>query len=123
MALTKKATLVLSSPMEVDLELYKGDTGKFRVTFKNENGTPINVSTATWDADIRVNAADAATVASFTVTPVGGDTSSIDVSLTNVLSATLPLGNLFYDLQMTLAGVVTTLIYGAVIVKQDVSRV
>ena len=123
MALKKSSLLVLSAPMQVDLAIYKGDTGKFRITVTDDAGAPVNISTATWDGDIRVNAADAGTpVASFTVTPVGGDTSSVDVSITAVLTAAFTLPTYFYDLQMTLSGVVTTLMNGSVIVSQDVSR-
>lgn len=123
MTLVKKSLVVLSSPMAADLALYKGDTGKFRVTVTDDTGAPVNISTATWDSDIRVNAADAGTpVASFTVTPVGGDTSSVDVTLSAVLSAGLAVATYFYDLQMTLGGVVTTLIAGNLFVAQDVSR-
>lgn len=123
MALKKSSLLVLSSPMQVDLALYKGDTGKFRITVTDDAGAPVNVSGATWDGDIRVNAADAGTpVASFTVTPVVGDTSSVDVSIAAVVTAALAVTSYFYDLQMTLSGVVTTLMNGSVIVTQDVSR-
>jgi hypothetical protein len=109
--------------MAVDLALYKGDSGKFRVTVTDDAGAPINVSTATWDADIRVNAADAGTpVANFTVTPVGGDTSSVDVAISAANSASLAVATYYYDLQMTLSGLVTTLITGKVFVTQDVSR-
>ena len=120
---TRKTLLVLSSPMEVDLALYKGDTGKFRITVTDDLGAPINISTATWDADIRVNAADAgAPVANFTVTPVGGDTSSVDVAISAVSSAALAVTSYYYDIQMTLSTIVTTLMHGQVIVTQDVSR-
>lgn len=123
MALKKSSLLVLSSPMQVDLALYKGDTGKFRITVTDDAGAPVNISGATWDSDIRVNAADTGTpVANFTITPVVGDTSSADVSIAAVVTATLAVTTYFYDLQMTLSGVVTTLMNGSVIVTQDVSR-
>lgn len=123
MALKKSSLLVLSSPMQVDLALYKGDTGKFRITVTDDAGAPVNISGATWDADIRINAADAGTpVANFTITPVVGDTSSADVSIAAAVTSALAVTTYFYDLQMTLSGVVTTLMNGSVIVTQDVSR-
>lgn len=119
----RKTLLVLSSPMEVDLALYKGDTGKFRITVTDDLGAPVNISSATWDADIRVNAEDSGNpVANFTVTPVGGDTSSVDVSISAVNSASLSVTSYVYDIQMTLSGNVNTLLHGALIVTQDVSR-
>lgn len=118
----KKSLLVLSSPLAVDLAIYKGDTGKFRITMTDDLGAPVNISTATWDGDIRVNPTDVATVANFTITPVGGDTSSVDVSLTAIITAGLSVATYSYDIQMTLAGVVSTLISGLLLVTQDVSR-
>jgi hypothetical protein len=123
MALKKSSLLVLSSPMQVDLALYKGDTGKFRITVTDDLGAPVNISGATWDSDIRINAADPGTpVANFTITPVAGDSSSVDVSIAAAITTTLAVTTYFYDLQMTLSGVVTTLMNGSLIVTQDVSR-
>ena len=77
----------LTQPQRLDLRIYRGDSGRFRVSITDADGEPIDVSAATWDADIRKEALDAATVGSFVVTPV--DDNSIDVILTAPLSRTL----------------------------------
>lgn len=116
------AVIVLSSPMQVNLAVYRGDTGQFRVTVSDDLGNPVDLSGYTWDADIRLKAADPVVITSFTVTPVAGDTSSIDVALTIVEAELLPPGNLVYDVEMRKPGIVMTLIYGTIAVTQDVSR-
>jgi hypothetical protein len=113
--------VVLSSPMKVDLQVYRGDTGQFRLSVTDPNGNPVNLSGYTWDGDIRLKAADTAAVTSFTITPVVGDTSSVDVALT-ALESELLSGTMVYDIEMRKTGVVSTLIYGNITVTQDVSR-
>lgn len=118
--------VVLSSPTQVNLAVYRGDTGQFRITVKDSGGNPINISTALWDADIRVKASDAAPLANFTIVPVVADTSSIDVKLSQLESDKLTAGTLVYDIEMRTGTApnqaVLTLIYGTLTVTQDVSR-
>jgi hypothetical protein len=115
------ASIVLSEPLNVDLAVYRGDSGTFRISVKDAAAAPVNISSATWDADIRSNAASTSVITNFVLTPVGGDTSSIDVVLTAANSELLP-SNCVYDVQMTLGGKVTTLVYGDITVTIDVSR-
>jgi hypothetical protein len=115
--------LVLSEPLVVDLKVYRGDTGGFRITVTDSEVPPgpVDVSTATWDADIRLKATDATVITSFDVVPVTGDVSSVDVKLPSDKSYMLD-GNCVYDVQMTLDGNVYTLVGGKITVTQDVSR-
>jgi hypothetical protein len=113
--------IVLSAPLKVDLSVYRGDSGGFRISVKDNLNAPVNVSTATWDGDIRLTAVAPTVLTSFTIVPVSGDTSSVDVELSPASSALLS-ANCVYDIEMTLNGKVTTLIYGAIAVTQDVSR-
>lgn len=113
--------LTLSKPLDVDLFVYRGDTGAFRITVANADGSPHPVNDATWDADIRT-AEDAPTViTSMIVSPTPGDTSSVDVALTAAMSGLINVPAR-YDVEMTQGGVVTTLIAGNVVVTKDVSR-
>lgn len=107
-------------PIAQDLVVYRGDTGKFRVTVVDQNGQPVDVSAATWDCDIR-DTADGALIVSLTVTPVAGTPSAVDVVLTAAQSAQLAVAGV-WDLEMTLAGEVHTLLAGKVTVTKDVSR-
>lgn len=112
--------ICLTDPIVQDLCIYRGDTGRLKLTV-TQGGAPLNISTATWDADIRTDEDSATTLASFTVTPVGGDTASVYLDLSAVASATLSAPAV-YDVQMTLAGTVQTLLRGAITVTKDVSR-
>jgi hypothetical protein len=112
--------ICLTQPTEQDLCIYRGDTGRLKLTVSS-GGAPLNVSTATWDADIRATEDDTTVLASFTVTPVGGDTASVYIDLSAGASAQLD-GDALYDVQMTLAGTVQTLLRGKITVTKDVSR-
>lgn len=116
------STVELSGPMEVDLEIYRGDTGRFRITVANEDLSPVDLTGAVWDADIRTAANATTKVTSFVIVPVSGDTSSVDVVLDTTNADFLVSGNLVYDVQMTLGGEIITLVAGKITVTQDVSR-
>ncbi len=113
-------TIVFSQPTEVDLVVYRGDTGRFRVSVSNPDGSPLDVSAATWDCDIRTSEDAEPPLASLNVYPVAGETDTIEVQLNSITSRTLTGG--VWDLEMTLGGEVQTLLKGRVIVQKDVSR-
>lgn len=115
-------SVILSSPKRVDLVVYKGDTGSFRITFVPEVGDPpIDVSDATWDGDIRLKAGDADVIDTFTIVPVVGDSASVDVILPATTSEALPK-SCVYDVEMRRVDEVKTICYGSITVTQDVSR-
>ena|SRR5689334_15530801 len=115
-------TVKLSGPKRVDLEVYRGDSGLFRIVVNDQNGDPIDVSGAdSWDADIRLKADDTSVIGNFTVTPVSGQTNKVDVYLPAVLSAQLPK-NCAYDVEMTMGSEVITLVYGVIVLTKDTSR-
>jgi hypothetical protein len=114
--------IVLSDPLDADLYIYRGDSGRFRVTVTDVNGVPLNVSGATWDCDIRAEEDATVVLATLTVTPVAGDTSSVDVSLTAAQSRALDDTAAGWDLEMTMSGEVLTLVTGLVVVTKDWSR-
>ena len=114
--------VALSEPMEVDLEIYRGDTGRFRVTVTKEDLSPVDLTLAEWDADIRGTGTSPAVIANFTIELVEDDTSSFDVILDEINADKLIAGDLVYDVEMRMGGEVVTLIKGTITVTQDVSR-
>lgn len=109
-------------PVAMDLVIYRGDSGRFRVTVVDDQGNPMDVSGATWDCDLRVTAEDVTPLASLTCIPVVGQPSSVDVVLFPTVSAGL-IVNGVWDLQMTLSPTeVHTLLAGKFTVTPDVSR-
>lgn len=113
--------LVLSDPTVADIEIYRGDTGRFRVTVTTDTGAGLDVSAAVWLCQARANYDATVILASFGVIPVGGDVSSIDVVLNAVSSAALVDGAV-WDLQMIYNGDTITLLTGSIALRPDVSR-
>jgi hypothetical protein len=113
--------LILSGPTKVDLTVYHGDSGRFRVVVKDDANVPIDLTGYTFDADIRTKATDPVVITNFVITPVAGVPSSFDVILTPE-SSELLTGPCVYDIEIRKMDTVTTLIYGAITITQDVSR-
>ena len=112
-------SVLLSDPPVIDLYVYRGDTGRMRVHITFPDGSPMDVSDATWDCDIRATEDTNPPIASLVVTPV--DDATIDVALDAATSQILTNG-LVWDLEMRLNGEVQTLMKGHVYVEKDVSR-
>lgn len=115
------ADVVLSQPAAVNLVIYRGDTGRFRVTVSDPDGAPLDVSSAAWLAQVRAAPGASPMLTELDVEPVAGETSKVDVVLTETASEALVASGV-WDLQMTLAGEVVTLLAGTVQVTPDVSR-
>lgn len=115
-------SIVLSAPKEVDINIYRGDSGSFRITMTTSLGAPVDISQAVWDGDIRTKTSDPDPVTGFDFTPVEGDTSSVDISLPAEKSELLSNSKYVYDIEMRIDDSVTTLIFGSILASQDVSR-
>ena len=121
-ALAAATDVAFSEPVPVNIKVYRGDSGRLRITVTDPDGLPVNISAATWDADIR-DTVDAVTViAQLTMTPVAGQTNAVDVILSSTESLKLIAAKYVYDVQMTLNAEVQTLIAGDITVTKDVSR-
>jgi hypothetical protein len=117
------AATCFTQPQLLDLCAYRGDSGRFRLSVTEADGTtPIDISAATWDADIRKTADDEALAGAFEIEPVAGVTNAVDVILTAAVSATLSESPYVYDVEMTMGTEVTTLLVGGLTVTKDVSR-
>jgi len=113
--------LALTEPVRQDFCITRGDTGYFMlIVTEHDLQTPINISGASWDADIRLSHDDVP-VAYFVVLPHPGELHIADVTLTPDQSERLD-GDYVYDIQMDLNGIITTLIAGTLTVNKDVSR-
>jgi hypothetical protein len=114
--------LISSTPNDCRLVIYRGDTLAFRVEVTDATGNPVDVSGASWAAHIRRTYEEPDVLAELTMVPVAAQPSMIDVFLSAAQSAQLPPGTWRWDLEMTLGGIVQTLIAGAVEVTGDVTR-
>ena len=111
----------LSGPLNVNISVYRGDSGRFRITVYDIGGDPVDLTGATWDADIRVKASDVDVITNFEVVPVVDDPASVEVILSAENSELLP-STCVYDVEMRQLEEVHTLITGTITVTQDVSR-
>ena len=114
--------IIISQPQPVDLVVYQGDSGRFRVSVTDPNNLPLDVSGAVWNCQIRQMPDDTITMATLTVQPVSGDVSSVDCILTAQQSALLNNTLAYWDLEMILGGETQTLLSGKCNITLDVSR-
>jgi hypothetical protein len=112
-------SIVLSDPLPVDLYVYRGDSGRFRVSVTDPAGGPLDISAATWDCDVRRDHDTETVIITLEVNPV--DANTVEVVLDTLKSALL-IDQSVWDLEMTLNGEVQTLMAGTVHVAKDVSR-
>ena len=106
----------------------QGATWTLQVVYKNDAGTPINLTGYTAALQVRQNYYD--TTALLTLTsPSGGivitgATGTIDITMTAVQTGSLDEGFYVYDLEITSSGgIVTRLIQGQFTVSPEVTRV
>lgn len=123
-------TIVLSEPMEADIEIYRGDSGEFKMQLSENQGTeeepdyqPIDISDATWLGQIKHKADDTDVITSFdfVLDPDDSDNATMIVSITSDNSALLSKP-LHYDIEMNRGGKKATLMTGAILLTKDVSR-
>lgn len=119
--MSDQSSIILSSPKKVDIAVYQGDSGSFRITMTTPLGAPIDISGSEWDGDIRRKTTDLDPVTGFDFIPVVDDTSSVDVILPGD-KAKLLTGKYVYDIEMRVGDSVTTLISGQIVAEEDVSR-
>jgi hypothetical protein len=98
--------LALTDPVVQNFCITRGDTGRFMIIVTEHDGvTPIDIISATWDADIRVSF-DEDPVAYFEVVPHPGQAHIVDVTLTAQMSQRLGVnapagtGEYIYDVEM-----------------------
>jgi len=122
-------TLVLSEPGHLDLRLYRGDSGRFTVRVQMPDGTPVDISTAGFDCDVRTDTGVSPPLTSLQVVPIGAaDPYSVEVIITPADSIAIAdglamVGQLMgvWDLQMTYNTEVITILRGHVCCVEDVS--
>lgn len=106
----------------------QGATWTLQVVYKDDSGTPINLTGYTAALQVRQNYYDTAALITLT-SPSGGivitgATGTIDITMTNVQTGSLDEGFYVYDLEITSSGgIVTRLIQGQFTVSPEVTRV
>lgn len=118
----------MALPGKAELQLYRGDTRVWLVTFTADDGSDLDLSGRTWVAQIRSDLARTdPVVATVTVDDTDSATGTLTLTLPADEAANLgPLNDkgqavLYWDLQSDDAGVVQTWLAGKVKVTGDVS--
>lgn len=113
------ATTIIAIPAEVNLELYQGDDFTMTLTVTNPDGSAADLTDAIIAAQVRKTPPDEAIIARFT--PAHSD-NIITLWLPGAESARLGATQA-WDCDMTDAGGrVTTLVYGTLTAKSEVTR-
>ena len=109
---------------ELDLKVYSGDTSSLSFEFKNDDGTPLNISLNTFRMMIKVKKEDPDASAKITIDMATGF--SIGGTSNNILSFNKKIdlkgGVYFYDIQMTESdSTVSSFAFGKYTAVQDVT--
>lgn len=112
----------MAVPADQDLTITRGDTETIVVTITSDGSTPINVTGRTYRAQIRSSQDSTTIKASFTCVVTSGANGEVTCTLSATDSATLPVGNAYWDLEENASGVITTILSGTVTVLADVTR-
>jgi hypothetical protein len=113
----------LGTPVRADLLIYRGDSASLLVSIVDDDGNPVDVTSATWRSQIRNKSDDLVVLCDLEVAPAqSGLAHEIEVFFTAENTAKLISTTCVWDLEMTLAEWVTTLMAGQVKVTKDVSR-
>ncbi len=108
----------------VDITCRKGDTFNLELTFTDEDGTALDLSSGyTWKMDVKetdTSSSDIISDNSFTYT--GNSSGVLTITATSTTMAGVDGGLYVYDLQSVNNSVVTTWIYGVFKVNEDVSE-
>ena len=111
-----------------DFTIEQGATFSRVVTWKDAAGTPINLTSYTAAMQIReTKDASSAIATSAGISPtitltLGGAAGTITISISATVTAAFTFETAYYDLELTLSGVVTRLLEGIVTLDKEVTR-
>lgn len=108
------------------ISIDQGATYSLALTYKDSNGTAINLTGYTAAMQIRTSYDSSTTVVSLTSSSgivITAATGLLTITITSIQTAALTPGTYVYDLEITSgSGVVSRLIQGSVMVSAEVTR-
>lgn len=115
----------LDNSTRVDITCRRGDTFELELTFTDDNGDAIDLSSYSWKMDVKETDTSAADIISdddfsYLDTQVLNGILKIKASATTM--AAVPGGTYVYDLQSTEGQTVKTWVYGIFKVNEDISE-
>lgn len=111
-------------PSNYDLEIYKGDLLTFTITLKDSLSVPVDISSSTPSAQIRIDYNDPSPIDFICTMPNGGTDGLVEIKLSSAVTATLfSESSYIWDFQMTdSSGENRTYLTGDILVHEDVTR-
>lgn len=107
---------------EMDRAIDQGADFVLELTFLDADGQAIDISSNTYDGDLKRTHEDAAAVESFTFNmPGGGTDGRLDVSLSDAETSALEAGTYVYDFRELAAGLYTRILEGVAEVTKGVT--
>ena len=118
------ATIInLDNAKRVDITCRKGDTFKIELTFTDDDGDAIDLSSYSWKMDVKETATSSGDIigdSSFTYT--GTDEGKLTITATAATMASATSGVHVYDLQSDNGGTIKTWIFGIFKINEDISE-
>ena len=116
------STVNLDIAKRLNIIARRGDTFVIEVTFTDENGDAMDLTTFSWKMDVKTDDRNGTVIIedsdfSYASTPLGVLTITATASVMDLIEP----GQYLYDLQSTNSGVVKTWLYGAFIVNGDIT--
>lgn len=111
----------MSTPGTLNLSEVQGDDWTLTLSFTNSLGYAVDLSGATWNAQVRRNYKDDNVAATWTVDTSGAASGVLALSLSHTATAALTKSHYYWDLQQT-SGTVTTLLIGEITMIPEVTR-
>jgi len=113
----------LDNSTRVDITCRKGDTFSLELTFTNDAGTAIDLSSYTWKMDVKeTDTSSGDIIADDSFTYAGNSDGELTITATAATMAAVSGGIYVYDLQSTSSGVVKTWVYGVFKINEDISE-
>jgi hypothetical protein len=109
-------------PATQNIKITRGDTEIFVFSFKNADGTAMNLTGSVFASQIRYTYDSATVAASFACAVTNALGGEVTLTLSATSSALITVGVAQWDLQRTVDGVVTTILSGKCTVLPDVTR-
>jgi len=112
----------MAAPARQDLTITRGDTEVIEVTITTDGTTAVNITGRTYSSQMRTDPDISAISITGTCAVTNGAAGELTVTFSATDTAELEPGYLYWDLQESASGVITTILSGTVTVLADVTR-
>lgn len=113
----------LDNAQRVDITCRKGDTFKIELTFTDDDGDALDLSSYSWKMDVKETATSSGDIIGDSDFDYTGDVNGkLTITATAAVMAAATSGLFVYDLQSDNGGTIKTWIYGVFKINEDISE-